>query len=48
MTYIMPRELTLLLERNGLSVEKLYGNYDGTPLAANSPRMIALCGRKAD
>ena len=43
MTYVMPRELRLLLERNGLRIERLYGNYDGSPLSAESPRMIASC-----
>lgn len=41
---IFPRELRLLLERNGLTLDKLYGNYDGSPLGADSPRMIAWCG----
>jgi SAM-dependent methyltransferase len=43
LTYIFPRELRLLLERNGLQLENLYGNYDGSKLNANSPRMIACC-----
>jgi hypothetical protein len=42
-TYIFPRELRILLERNGLRIERLWGNYDGSPLDANSPRMIARC-----
>ena len=44
MTWIFPRELHLLLERNGLRVEHLYGNYDGIagrPMAR--PRLIACC-----
>lgn len=45
MTCIFPRELRLLLERNGLRVEHLWGNYDGSPLSQNSPRMIARCVR---
>ena len=44
-TYIFPRELRILLERNGLRVEHLWGNYDGSELGANSPRMIARCAR---
>jgi ubiquinone/menaquinone biosynthesis C-methylase UbiE len=44
MTFIFPRELQILLERNGLKIEKLYGNYDGSKLTADSPRMIAMCG----
>ena len=43
LTFIFPRELEMLLERNGFRLEKLYGNYDGTDLDADSPRMIALC-----
>ncbi len=43
LTFLFPRELRLLLERNGLQIEKLYGNYDGSRLNANSPRMIASC-----
>jgi SAM-dependent methyltransferase len=44
-TYIFPRELRILLERNGFAVEHLWGNYDGSPISANSPRMIARCCR---
>ena len=40
MTFIFPRELQLLLERHGLEIEELWGNYDGSPLNADSPRMI--------
>jgi SAM-dependent methyltransferase len=43
MTWVFPRELQLLLERNGLRIERLFGNYDGSELAANSPRIIARC-----
>jgi SAM-dependent methyltransferase len=43
MTWIFPRELRLLLERNGLRIEKLWGNYDGSALNSESPRMIARC-----
>lgn len=45
MTYIVPRELVLLLERNGLEIETLYGDYDGSSLNATSPRMIAVARR---
>ncbi len=47
MTCIFPRELVLLLERNGLRVEELWGNYDGTEFGDDSPRMIARCVRGA-
>ena len=43
MTCIFPRELHLLLERNGLKVAHLWGNYDGSKLTSDSPRMIACC-----
>ncbi len=43
LTFLFPRELQLLLERNGLKIESLYGNYDGSRLVADSPRMIACC-----
>jgi SAM-dependent methyltransferase len=43
LAFVFPRELRLLLERNGLRLEQLYGNYDGSDLAGESPRMIACC-----
>lgn len=46
LTFIMPRELQLLLERNGFETEQLWGDYDGSELDADSPRMIAMCGLK--
>lgn len=45
MTYLFPRELQILLERNGLSIERMWGNYDGSDLTLRSPRMIARCCR---
>jgi ubiquinone/menaquinone biosynthesis C-methylase UbiE len=45
MTCIFPRELHLLLGRNGLRVEHLWGNYDGGAFTKASPRMIARCVR---
>ncbi|MDB5328755.1 MAG: Methyltransferase type 11 [Phycisphaerales bacterium] len=45
MTWMMPRELTLLLERHGFTVEYLYGDYDGSDVAPDSPRLIA-CAKK--
>jgi SAM-dependent methyltransferase len=47
MTWLFPRELRLLLERNGLEIEELWGNYDGSPLRSDSPRMIARCVKSA-
>ena len=46
LAFIFPRELRLLLERNGFHLERLYGNYDGSDLNAHSPRMIALCSKR--
>ena len=43
LTWIMPRELQMLLERNGLKIDEMWGNYDGSPLKADSPRIIAQC-----
>ena len=48
MTYVFPRELQLLLERNGLQIERLFGNYDGSPVGIDSPRMIARCCPASD
>ena len=45
LTFLFERELRLLLERNGLKIEKLWGNYDGSALKLSSPRMIARCCR---
>jgi len=41
MTWLFPRELELLLERNGLAMEKLYGDYDASEVGDSSPRLIA-------
>jgi SAM-dependent methyltransferase len=43
MTCIFPRELRLLIERNGMRIERLWGNYDGSAFGKSSPRMIARC-----
>jgi SAM-dependent methyltransferase len=43
LTFLFPRELQILLERNGFRLEKLFGDYDGVPMDADSPRMIARC-----
>ena len=45
MTYLFPRELQILLERNGLKIERLFGNYDGSSVHPLSPRLIARCSR---
>ncbi len=41
MTWLFPRELELLLDRNGFSIERVWGNHDGKPLSDDSPRIIA-------
>jgi SAM-dependent methyltransferase len=41
MTWLFPRELQLLLERNGLCIERMYGNHDGSDVTDDSPRLIA-------
>ena len=43
MTYLFPRELEILLQRNGLRVEKMFGNYDGSTVRSGCPRIIARC-----
>ncbi len=45
LTWIFPRELQLLIERNGMVIEKLYGDYNGSSLKDESPRLIARCRR---
>ncbi len=39
------RELTDMMEASGLEVQAAFGDYDGSPYAVNSPRMI-LVGRR--
>ena len=46
MTWLFPRELQMLVERHGLAIERLFGNYGGGGLKADSPRMIARCCRR--
>jgi ubiquinone/menaquinone biosynthesis C-methylase UbiE len=46
MTFVFPRELRILMERNGLVVEKMFGDYDGSELSSDSPRMISVCRRR--
>jgi SAM-dependent methyltransferase len=46
MTFFYPRELQLLVERHGLIVEHIWGNYDGSGVTPDSPRIIARCCRK--
>jgi SAM-dependent methyltransferase len=46
MTFFYPRELRLLAERHGLRVEHFWGNYDGSGVTPDAPRIIARCCRK--
>jgi SAM-dependent methyltransferase len=46
LTFMFPREMQLLLERHGLRIEHLYGNYDGGKITADSPRLIVCCRRR--
>jgi SAM-dependent methyltransferase len=41
LTYLFAREMTLLLERNGFAIESIVGDYDGSPVDADSARIIA-------
>jgi SAM-dependent methyltransferase len=47
LTFMFPRELQILLERNGFELECIYGDYDGSKLNADSPRMIATARVRA-
>jgi SAM-dependent methyltransferase len=41
-TFMFPRELRILLERNRFRVRKIWGSYDGKALGPDSPRMIVM------
>jgi ubiquinone/menaquinone biosynthesis C-methylase UbiE len=43
---LFPRELRLLVERVGMRVERMYGDYGGGELAGESERMIVVCRAK--
>jgi len=45
MTFVSARELELILHRSGLRIVELWGNYDGSRLTTNCPRIIARCCR---
>jgi len=45
LTWMFPRELELLLNRHGLTIQKAYGDHDGSELTSNSERIIACCRR---
>jgi SAM-dependent methyltransferase len=43
--YFFPNEIPLLLERTGLQLHHLWGDYDRSPFAEDSPVLIAIGGR---
>jgi ubiquinone/menaquinone biosynthesis C-methylase UbiE len=45
MTWMMPRELVMHLERHGFEPEAMYGDFEGGEVTAQSSR-IMVCGRK--
>jgi SAM-dependent methyltransferase len=45
--YTFPQELAALLHHNGFAVVRLYGDWDGEPLSAASPSIIAVCRKRA-
>lgn len=40
--YFFRSEMILLLEKNGFSIEEIYGDYDFSPLRSSSPAMIFM------
>jgi SAM-dependent methyltransferase len=40
--YTFPAEMRLLLERSGLALEHLYGDYDRSPYADGAPRLLVV------
>lgn len=45
LTWMMFRELELLLARHGFKVEQAWGDYDGSAVSSSSPRIITLARR---
>jgi SAM-dependent methyltransferase len=45
--FFFPQELEALLHYNGFTVVEQYGDYDGSPLTADSKSMIYICQRRA-
>ncbi len=45
LTHIFPREMQLLLERNGFHIEQQWGDHDGSPLVPTSDRIIVQARR---
>jgi ubiquinone/menaquinone biosynthesis C-methylase UbiE len=41
-----PEELTAMFERAGLTIEALWGDFDGSPVGPGCPRVIVLAGKR--
>lgn len=46
MTWMLPREMRLLLETAGFEVEEMAGDYDGSPVEAGSGRIIVVARKR--
>jgi SAM-dependent methyltransferase len=44
--YVFPQELEALFHYNGFTIVRSYGDWDLTPLTADSPSMICVCRRR--
>ena len=44
--YTFPQELAALLHHNGLTIVRRYGDWNGEPLTAESPSIIAVCRKR--
>lgn len=42
LSWMMPRELLLFLERHGFEVEDTFGDHDGSEITQTSPRIVAI------
>ena len=45
MSIVFRYEMEYLLEKNGFTVEAVYGNYDRSPFTNTSPQIICVCGK---
>ena len=45
--YTFPQELAALLDRNGFTIVRRYGDWNGEPLTATSPSIIVVCRIRA-
>jgi 2-polyprenyl-3-methyl-5-hydroxy-6-metoxy-1,4-benzoquinol methylase len=44
--YVFPQELETLLHYNGFVLESVYGDFDKSPLQADSPLMVCICRKR--